>query len=182
MCATNDNRPGEPADGLSVLRIVEDTIVDGPGMRSAVYCAGCLHRCPGCHNPQSWDFAGGTVYPVQEILQRILAAGHAGVTFSGGDPMYQAKGFTQLARALRAEGIRDIWCYTGFLFEQVVASPVMARLLSYVDVLVDGPFVEQRKDPEFLFRGSDNQRLIDVPRSLRQGAAVLFDYDPRPHF
>lgn len=181
MCATNDN-PLLRADELSVLRIVEDTVVDGPGIRTAVYCAGCRHRCPGCHNPQSWDFAAGTVLPVKEVVQRILAAGHTGVTFSGGDPMYQAEGFAQLARALKVEEIRDIWCYTGFLFEQAVASPAMKKLLSYVDVLVDGPFLESRKNPELLFRGSDNQRLIDVPRSLRQGETVLFRYDPRPHF
>ena len=167
---------------LSILRIVPDTVVDGPGIRTAIYSAGCPHRCPGCQNPQSWDIHAGETLPLERILQTVLAEGHSGITFSGGDPMYQATGFARLAQRLKAEGIRNIWCYTGFLFEQVATSPRMSALLPHIDVLVDGPFVRARESPDLPFRGSDNQRLIDVPRSLREGQVVLFHYDPRPVF
>lgn len=160
---------------LSILDIVEDTTVDGPGFRTAIYAAGCPNACPGCHNPESWDIRRGTWMRTEEILSRVLADEFANVTFSGGDPMFQAEGFAELAAAIRAQSRKTIWCYTGFLFENLRKQPAQAALLRQVDVLVDGPFVQALRDEDLLFRGSSNQRLIDVPRSLEAGKAVLFE-------
>lgn len=160
---------------ISILEIVEDTTVDGPGFRTTVYCAGCPNRCPGCHNPQSWDISNGHEVDVEEILDVILADPFADVTFSGGDPMFQAVGFMALAKAVKERSGKNIWCYTGYLFEDLLRNPQQKELLKYIDVLVDGRFVEALKDEELRFRGSSNQRLINVPESLKNGNVVLLD-------
>ena len=108
----------------------------------------------------------------EEIMRIIEADPYANVTFSGGDPMYQPEGFTELARAIRQRTQKTIWCYTGFTFEQLQHNPRQRALLELIDVLVDGPFVKSLRDETLHFRGSRNQRLIDVPRSLEQGKAV----------
>lgn len=158
---------------LRVLDIVEDTMVDGPGFRTAIYCAGCRHACPGCHNPQSWQFDQGREMTVDELMRIILADPYANVTFSGGDPMYQAAAFAELARAIHQQTNKDIWCYTGFTFESLIQHD-QRELLAEVDVLVDGPYVERLRDEELLFRGSSNQRIIDVQASLYSGTTVLW--------
>lgn len=157
---------------ISVLSIVEDTMVDGPGMRTSIYCAGCPNACPGCHNPQSWDIASGTMMTVADIMQVVEADPFANVTFSGGDPMYQPEGFADLAEAIRERTDKTIWCFSGFTFEAIMGSPRRRRLLERLDVLVDGPFVQRLRDERLRFRGSANQRVIDVPASLRAGRAV----------
>lgn len=161
---------------LAVLRIIEDTMVDGPGFRTSIYAAGCPNRCPGCHNPQSWDIANGTPMHTEDILPVILSDPFADVTFSGGDPMFQAEGFTELAQAIKAQSNKSIWCYTGYLYEHLLEMPAQRRLLQYIDVLVDGPFVQALQDETLLFRGSSNQRIIHVPESLKQGKVVLSEY------
>jgi len=158
---------------LRVLDIVEDTMVDGPGFRTAIYCAGCRHACPGCHNPQSWQFDQGREMTVDELMRIIMADPYANVTFSGGDPMYQAAAFAELARAIHQQTNKDIWCYTGFTFESLIQHD-QRELLAEVDVLVDGPYVERLRDEELLFRGSSNQRIIDVQASLYSGTTVLW--------
>ncbi|MBQ8520862.1 MAG: anaerobic ribonucleoside-triphosphate reductase activating protein [Bacteroides sp.] len=158
---------------LAILRIIEDTMVDGPGFRTSIYAAGCPHHCPGCHNPQSWDIANGTPMTTDEMLRIILADPFADVTFSGGDPMYQPEGFTELAKAIKAQSHKTIWCYTGYTYEQLTKMPPQRELLSHIDVLVDGRFVEALKDERLRFRGSSNQRIIDVQASLRCGKTVL---------
>lgn len=160
---------------ISILDILEDTTVDGPGFRTTVYCAGCPNRCPGCHNPQSWDISNGRMVDVDEILKVILADPFADVTFSGGDPMFQPEGFTALARAVKERSRKNIWCYTGYLFEQLLQNPRQRELLEYIDVLVDGRFVEALKSDVLRFRGSSNQRVIDVVKSLQQGCTVLLE-------
>ena len=160
---------------ISILDIVEDTTVDGPGFRTTVYCAGCPNRCPGCHNPQSWDIGNGREMDVEEILKVILADPFADVTFSGGDPMFQPAGFTALAKAVKERSSKNIWCYTGYLFEDLLQNPLQKKLLECVDVLVDGRFVEVLKSEELRFRGSSNQRVIDVQASLASGKIVLLD-------
>ncbi len=152
-------------------------MVDGPGFRTSIYCAGCRHACPGCHNPQSWDFSGGHPMSTEDIMRIIEADPYANVTFSGGDPMYQPEGFTELARAIRERTNKDIWCFTGFTFETLVNNPRHRQLLELIDVLVDGPFIKSLRDENLLFRGSSNQRLIDVPVSLKKGEIVLFQPD-----
>ncbi len=159
---------------LSVIDIVEDTMVDGPGFRTSIYCAGCPNACPGCHNPQSWDINEGRQMTTDEMMQVIEADPFANVTFSGGDPMYQAEGFTELARAIRQRTNKTIWCYTGFTYEALVRNPKQRALLEQIDVLVDGPFVKSLRDDDLLFRGSSNQRLIDVPASLSAGRVVAY--------
>lgn len=148
-------------------------MVDGPGFRTSIYCAGCDHRCPGCHNPQSWDFGGGREVSDDYLLDIIKADKYADVTFTGGDPMYQAKGFARLAKRIKEETGKNIWCYTGFSFEALKGS--QRDLLKYIDVLVDGPYIEKLRDTDLLFRGSSNQRLVDVKASLEQGKVVPFE-------
>ena len=151
-------------------------MVDGPGFRTSIYCAGCRHHCEGCHNPQSWDFSGGQAMTTDEIMRIIEADPYANVTFSGGDPMYQAAGFAELAQTIHQRTQKDIWCYTGFTFESLIQDD-QRELLSHIDVLVDGPFIRALHDPDLLFRGSSNQRLIDVPASLYSGKTVLWKPD-----
>lgn len=168
---------------LRIINIVEDTMVDGPGWRCSIYCAGCRHACKGCHNPESWNFTAGQEFSIDEVLARLAEVEEDhNVTFSGGDPMYQAEAFTELARRLVLEQHRTVWCYTGFIWEEVIADPVMSKMLPWLDVLVDGPFIEAEKDLNLMFRGSRNQRLIDVQESLRQGKVVLKEYNPYPEF
>lgn len=149
---------------LRVIDIVGGTSVDGPGLRTSVYFAGCNHHCPGCHNPQSWDFEGGEAMSVLRIKE-IIDDCDFNVTFSGGDPLMQpVDDMVELARLLKADG-RTIWCYTGYSYEYVASSPEYEELLACIDVLVDGPFVESLRDISLRFRGSSNQRLVDVARS-----------------
>ncbi len=148
---------------LRVLDIVGGTSVDGPGLRTSIYFAGCCHHCQGCHNPQSWDMDGGVEMSIDEIIA-VIDDNDFNVTFSGGDPLMQVDGMVELARRLKESG-RTIWCYTGYVFEDIAETPRMARLLRWIDVLVDGRFVESLRDTSLRFRGSSNQRLVDVAKS-----------------
>ncbi len=148
---------------IRVLDILEDTTVDGPGFRTTIYCAGCKHHCPGCHNPQSWDMNGGKTMEIDDILEIILADPFADVTFSGGDPFYQAEAFTALAKAIHQKSSKTIWCYTGFTLEQLLNDEAARALLKEIDVLVDGPYIESLRSPDLPFRGSSNQRIIEKP-------------------
>ncbi len=145
---------------IRVLDVLEETMADGPGLRTSIYCAGCLHHCPGCHNPQSWAMDGGTERSVDELLELIKSDEFSNVSFSGGDPFYQVEAFTELARRIKEETSKTIWCWTGFTLEEIQADPHLAQLLPYLDVLVDGPFVMALRDTELHFRGSSNQRII----------------------
>ena len=147
---------------IRILDILEETMADGPGFRTSVYCAGCAHHCPGCHNPQSWDFNGGREVPIEEILEVIKADEFSNVTFSGGDPLYQVEAFTELARRIKEETGKNIWCYTGFTYEEILADGRLSQILPYIDTLVDGPFIDELRDPDLHFRGSSNQRIIHL--------------------
>ena len=162
---------------LSILQILEDTTVDGPGFRTAIYAAGCPNACPGCHNPESWDIRHGHPMSTEEILNKVLEDPFADVTFSGGDPMFQPEGFAELAQAIKEKSRKNIWCYTGYTFEQLLANPRQRRLLQHIDVLVDGRFRQELRDESLHFRGSSNQRLIDEPASLRAQKAVAYRQD-----
>lgn len=163
---------------ISILDIVHDTMVDGPGFRTSIYCAGCSNACPGCHNPQSWDINNGKLMTTKEIMDIIKADPFANVTFSGGDPMFQSEGFTELADAIRTETAKTIWCFTGFNYETLIKNHAQKSLLEKIDVLVDGPFVLNLRDTDLIFRGSSNQRIIDVKASLKNEKVVLLDYNP----
>lgn len=145
---------------ICILDILEQTMADGPGFRTSIYCAGCEHHCPGCHNPQSWDRKNGHWVDVQEILEVVKADDMSNVSFSGGDPLYQVEAFTELARRIKEETRKTIWCWTGFTYEEILADERLSMILPYIDVLVDGPFKMELRDTQLLFRGSSNQRII----------------------
>ena len=145
-----------------VLDILLETMVDGEGLRTSIYFAGCRHHCKGCHNPQSWDVNGGYEVSIDYLLDVIKSDEFADVTFSGGDPLYQCEAVTELARRIKEETDKTIWCYTGFTYEDILADASLCKILPYIDVLVDGPFVEELKTTEIPFVGSSNQRKIKL--------------------
>lgn len=160
---------------IRVLDIIEQTMADGPGFRTSIYCAGCAHACEGCHNPQSWDFKGGKEMEVDDLVELVAADEFSNVTFSGGDPLYQVEGFTELARKIKEKTGKNIWCYTGFTYEEILANERMSQILPYIDTLVEGPFVLALRDTNLRFRGSSNQRIIhltpqpedDIPGTIK---------------
>lgn len=150
------------SDSIRVLDILEETMADGPGLRTSIYCAGCAHHCPGCHNPQSWSFGAGKWMSVDALMELIKADPFSNVTFSGGDPFYQVEGFTELARRIKTETSKTIWCWTGFTYEEILADKRLSMILPWLDVLVDGPFIQEKRDTGLHFRGSSNQRIIHL--------------------
>ncbi len=159
---------------IRIYGTVEDSIVDGPGMRYSVFTQGCPHHCPGCHNPESHDFAGGRLTDTEELLGPIRRNPLLdGLTLSGGEPFCQPEACLELASAAKAARM-NVWCYTGYTWEalQHEADPARLALLEAVDVLVDGRFVKEKRSLALQFCGSSNQRLIDVPASLRAGEIV----------
>lgn len=152
-----------------------DSVVDGPGLRTVVWCQGCCHQCPECHNPATHSRTGGFERAVSQVIREILAVEmQSGVTFSGGEPMLQAEGCAAVARVLKQRGI-NIWCYSGFTFEYLLKRPECVEFLHYIDVLVDGRFIPELKSYDLAFRGSANQRLIDVSKSLKENQAILLE-------
>ncbi len=147
-------------DTLRVVDIVEGTSVDGPGLRTSIYLAGCDHKCPGCHNPQTWPHDAGRDMTVDELM-KIIDYNDFNVTLTGGDPIYQAKRLLPLLKAIREHG-KTVWLYTGFTYEQLFAMPDAKALMPYLDTIVDGPFILEQRDTELLFRGSSNQRIIKL--------------------
>ena len=162
---------------LQVLRVIHGTSVDGPHLRTSIYLAGCNHACPGCHNPQSWSPRGGDAVTPRALVDTI-AREELPVTLSGGDPLYQAEGVACLTTLIKQELGYNIWLYTGYTWEQIIADERLLNAVRHVDVVVDGPFVMSLRDTDLLFRGSGNQRIIDVPASLAAGSAVTIA-DPR---
>lgn len=143
---------------MRILDIIRGTTVDGPGFRTAIYMAGCPHNCPGCHNPGSHDPNGGTEMTVGEIA-KIIEEEDFDVTLSGGDPFMHPEEAAAIADAAHKLG-HTVWCYTGYTIEQIKADSRLSGLLTHIDVLVDGPFVQSLHNPDLLFRGSSNQRII----------------------
>lgn len=165
---------------LNLAGMVGDSIVDGPGLRFAIFAQGCPLACPGCHNPQTHAFGVGTDYGIDQLVDRIRSNPLVrGVTFSGGEPFCQAGAFSALASRLKAFGY-ELASYTGFTWEALVAEgdPDRKALLQNLDVLIDGPFILARRDLELRFRGSGNQRIIDVPASLQSLQAKPEDLPP----
>lgn len=157
---------------MKILQIIPNTVVDGPHLRTSIYISGCKHNCKGCHNPQSHDFNAGTEITIQDLINKILSLNCNYITLSGGDPLYSAIECCELCKKLKELNPNfNIWVYTGFEFEYVKHFEIM----KYIDVLCDGPFMERLKDTSLPFRGSSNQRLIDVPASLKSGKIILFN-------
>lgn len=155
---------------LRVVDIIEGTAVDGPGLRTSIYLAGCLHQCPGCHNPETWPMNAGHDMSLEEILE-IINKNDFNVSFSGGDPIYQIVPLLNLIKGIKKSN-RSIWVYTGFKFEELVKNTLYTELIKSIDVLVDGPFIEEEKDMSLLFRGSRNQRLIDCRLSTENNIVL----------
>ena len=158
---------------LDLSGIVSDSIVDGPGIRTTIFSQGCPHRCPGCHNPETWAFGCGTKVPVEDIVDIVRSNPLCrGVTFSGGEPFSQAAAFAKLAVLLKEKGY-EVASYSGYTFEALLeGTEDQKRLLESIDILIDGPFLQAQKSLEIAFRGSRNQRILDVKKSLAAGCAV----------
>ena len=158
---------------LDLSGIVTDSIVDGPGIRTAIFCQGCPHHCPGCHNPETWEFGCGTPMEEEAILEIVRANPLCrGVTFSGGEPFAQAEGYARLARLLKNAGY-EVASYSGYTFEELLrGTKAQKKLLETIDVLIDGRFLLQERSLELVFRGSRNQRILDVPKSLEAQAPI----------
>ncbi len=164
---------------MRIADYIQDSIVDGPGLRFAVFTQGCIHHCEGCHNPETHDPMGGREISVQELIDKMLASPlTSGLTLSGGDPFLQPEPCAELARAAKEHG-KNVWAYSGWTFEELLADerPGVRQLLENTDVLVDGRFVLSLRSLEIPFRGSTNQRLVDVPKSLKEGRAVLWEHN-----
>ncbi|MEI2356175.1 anaerobic ribonucleoside-triphosphate reductase activating protein [Mesobacillus zeae] len=159
---------------MRVVNIVHDSIVDGPGLRTVFFFSGCAHRCKGCHNPESWNPEYGDEWDVESLYREAVGNELCDVTFSGGDPFYQGTGIMNLAKMLKKAGKR-IWCYTGYTFEEIQKRPLFKSTLEYIDVLVDGRFREAERDLTLKFKGSRNQRLIDVQKSMNESTVILWD-------
>ncbi len=159
---------------LRVAGLVGDSITDGPGIRLTVFVQGCPHGCPGCHNPQSHDFAGGEVMDTAEILEKVRRNPLlSGVTFSGGEPFCQPAPLAGLGGQIKALGL-ELAIYTGYTLEELLAEndPDCMALLRCADVLVDGRFILAQRSLDLKFKGSRNQRVLNVAASLAAGCAV----------
>lgn len=162
---------------IRIAGTVNDSIVDGEGIRFVVFVQGCIHNCEGCHNPQTHDFSGGFETDTEELLTKILSNPLLdGVTFSGGEPFCQPAPLYELGRRAKENGL-NIVCYTGFTFEKLLEMSKkdkdILNLLGICDVLIDGPFILSKKNLLLKFRGSENQRILDVKKSVAEGKAVL---------
>ena len=163
---------------MKIAGLIQDSIVDGPGFRFAVYVQGCKMQCDGCHNPETWDIGGGVEMPVEDIIDQMLKNPLTdGLTLSGGEPFLQAADCARLAAAAREHGL-NVWVFSGYKFENLSAAeddnmPDRSKLLELTDVLVDGPYIAQYRSLSLKWRGSKNQRILDIPKSIAAGRAVV---------
>ena len=163
---------------LAVPEIQTDSIVDGEGIRSVIWFQGCSHNCPSCHNPETHSFDGGVELSIDKVKKMIDELEYqTGVTFSGGDPMMQVEVLEELAKYVKEKGM-NVWCYTGYTYEEVLElakkNNHYIKALENIDYLVDGRFVLDLKSFDVEFRGSSNQRIIDVAKSLKNGKVVKY--------
>lgn len=156
---------------LKIAGIVDDSIVDGEGIRLTIFTQGCPHHCHGCHNPQTWSLSGGHKIDTTDVIERVKANPLlSGVTFSGGEPFLQPAPLAEVARAVHQLGL-NVWSYTGFTLEQLQKRTDAHQLLDEVDVLVDGPYVEALRDLTLRFRGSSNQRILNLVELRKERVA-----------
>ena len=160
---------------LRVAGVIEESIVDGPGLRFVLFLQGCRLHCAGCQNPQTWDFGGGTLVSADDVLKRIQSDFIVhGVTFSGGEPFEQAAALLPLALALKKQGYH-LMAFTGYTLEQLLQKPECRPFLETLDLLVDGPYIEAQKSLDLRFRGSRNQRIINMPATRANGWSIVLD-------
>lgn len=159
---------------IRLSSFIHDSIVDGEGIRSVIFTQGCPHNCPGCHNQKAIPFEGGQLIDVEDVIDQVLEADLKKITFSGGEPFAQPEALYHIAKALRDKGY-NIWSYSGYTYNALIRhhDPYVQKLLSQLDILVDGRFLLERKSIAALFRGSTNQRIIDVQQSLDKNEVVL---------
>ncbi len=162
---------------LRLAGIIDESVVDGPGLRFVLFSQGCNHHCNGCHNPQTFSLDGGFKMDTEQIIEKIKKNPLLqGVTFSGGEPFLQAKGFAELAQKIHDLGL-NVLSYTGYVFEDLLAEhrPDWTNLLQNIDIIIDGPFILEQKSLLLKFKGSENQRIIDVKKSLQSGKTCILD-------
>ena len=163
----------------NIVGINFESIVDGDGVRVVIFFSGCNHHCKGCHNPESHDFKTGKSFgsEIQEQIAEYVRETPfvSGVTLSGGDPMYSADSIIPFIKELKElSPTSTVWVYSGFTYEEIIADPSMRELLVMCDVLVDGPFILDQRDITLSYRGSRNQRIIDIQESQKAGKIVLY--------
>lgn len=169
---------------INVFGIIEEDVVNAPGISLAVFCQGCSHpldtpnmvegHCVGCHNPESQSFKGGTRYSVEQLIEKLIGSSlHNTLVLSGGEPMCQAKALLPFTKEVKERGYK-VWMYTGYTWEQLENNEDWKEIRQYIDVLVDGPFIESLKSYKLKFKGSKNQRVINVQKSITKGSIVLY--------
>lgn len=160
---------------IRIASLLYDSIVDGPGLRNVLFVQGCSHRCPGCHNPSSWDPLAAPEVDTSEVIELLLKHPNRKLTLSGGEPFEQAESLVEIVKVLKQHNF-DIWSYSGYTLEYLQkGSPAQQELLSYLDVLVDGPFILAKRNLNTLYRGSTNQRLIDMKETRKQNQVVFYE-------
>lgn len=162
---------------IRLASLIHDSIVDGHGIRSVIFTQGCPHRCPGCHNPETIPFDKGQVLKIDDVVDDVLQRDLKKVTFSGGEPFVQAEACSIIAKKLKAKDY-NLWSYTGFTFETLLKlkDPYVLEFLKTLDILIDGRFILKDKNLSLLFRGSSNQRIIDVQASLKENKVVIASF------
>ena len=154
--------------------MIEESFVDGDGIRFAVFVQGCPHRCKGCHNPTTHDFNGGKIMDTENIIKKFSNSPLInGITLTGGEPLSQIEAVTELAKAAQNHSL-SVWCYTGYTYEDLLNNDKINKFLDYVDILVDGPYIENQRDLTMQFCGSKNQRIINIPESRTQKKVIIW--------
>lgn len=166
-------------DTIRIAGVVRESIVDGPGLRFAVFTQGCAHHCPECQNPETWDFEGGYDCEIDKILKAMDENPLLdGITMSGGDPLYQAEASYSLCSKVKEKGL-NVVVFTGYTYEELMElekkDPWIEKLLGVTDILIDGRYEKDKRDLTLIFRGSSNQRVIDMNASRKEGRAVLHE-------
>jgi anaerobic ribonucleoside-triphosphate reductase activating protein len=166
-------------DTIRIAGVVKESIVDGPGLRFAVFTQGCAHHCPECQNPETWDFEGGYDCGIDKILKAMDENPLLdGITMSGGDPLYQAEASYSLCSKVKEKGL-NVVVFTGYTYEELIElekkDPWIEKLLGVTDILIDGRYEKDKRDLTLIFRGSSNQRVIDMNASRKEGRAVLHE-------
>ena len=166
---------------IRTSNLIFDSIVDGPSLRTVLFTQGCSHHCPGCHNTETWDPTKGQLKDVDDLFNQIINHGTKAMTFSGGEPFEQPLACAFLAQRLKEQGF-NLWSYSGYTWEQIQQDEDKKQLLKHLDVLVDGRFILAQKSLTLRFKGSSNQRIIDVQESIKQNKIVLYSLNKKRDF